>query len=95
VDHTIEVLVSGRTSSWPLTIQTPAARRGAVLWERLAEHFRIQSPSIPDFGPSYNVQPLTFQPVIRFNRETGEREIVLMCWGLIPFWMLSANPQAV
>ena len=27
-----------------------------------------------------------FQPVVRLNRDTGEREIVLMRWGLIPFW---------
>ncbi len=28
--------------------------------------------------------PTTFQPVIRLNRESGEREIVMMRWGLIP-----------
>jgi hypothetical protein len=26
------------------------------------------------------------QPVVRLNRNTGERELVLMRWGLIPFW---------
>ncbi len=28
----------------------------------------------------------TFQPVVRLNRDRAEREIVLMRWGLIPFW---------
>ena len=41
---------------------------------------------LPDFGPSWNVAPQTFQPGVRLNRDTGEREIVLMRWGLIPFW---------
>jgi putative SOS response-associated peptidase YedK len=34
----------------------------------------------------YNVAPTTFQPVIRNGRETGERELVLMRWGLVPFF---------
>jgi putative SOS response-associated peptidase YedK len=41
---------------------------------------------LPDFGPSWNVAPQTFQPIVRLNRDAGEREIVLMRWGLIPFW---------
>jgi putative SOS response-associated peptidase YedK len=54
--------------------------------QRIAEHFHVHGPSVPDFGESYNVAPQTFQPVIRLNRDTGEREIVLMRWGLIPYW---------
>ena len=34
----------------------------------------------------YNVAPTTFQPVIRNDRETGDRELVLMRWGLVPFF---------
>jgi putative SOS response-associated peptidase YedK len=37
----------------------------------------------------YNVAPTTHQPVIRNNRETGERELVFQCWGLIPFFTKS------
>jgi putative SOS response-associated peptidase YedK len=48
--------------------------------------FAIHGPVIPDFGQSWNVAPQTFQPVIRLNRDTGERELVLMRWGLIPYW---------
>ncbi len=32
----------------------------------------------------YNVAPTTFQPVIRNHRDTGERELVSMRWGLVP-----------
>ena len=51
----------------------------------------MHGPSIPDFSPSYNVAPQTFQPVVRLNRDTGDREIVLMHWGLVPFWARDAN----
>jgi putative SOS response-associated peptidase YedK len=34
----------------------------------------------------YNVAPSTFQPVIRESREDGSREMILMRWGLIPFF---------
>ncbi len=37
-------------------------------------------------GWDYNVAPTTFQPVIRDDKETGERELVLMRWGLVPFF---------
>jgi putative SOS response-associated peptidase YedK len=54
--------------------------------QKIAELFAVHGPVIPDFGPSWNVAPQTSQPVIRLNRDTGERELVLMRWGLIPFW---------
>ena len=34
----------------------------------------------------YNVAPTTHQPIIRQSRESGEREMVLARWGLIPFF---------
>lgn len=37
----------------------------------------------------YNVAPSTFQPVIRNDKETGSRELVLMRWGMIPFFAKS------
>jgi hypothetical protein len=54
--------------------------------QKIAEHFAIRGSEIPDFQPSWNVAPQTFQPVIRLNRGTGEREIVMMRWGLVPYW---------
>jgi putative SOS response-associated peptidase YedK len=30
--------------------------------------------------------PQTFQPIVRLNRDIGEREIVLMRWGLVRYW---------
>ena len=37
----------------------------------------------------YNVAPSTFQPVIRLGRETHEREMALMRWGLVPHFAKS------
>ena len=59
--------------------------------QRIAEHFRLHPGSMPDFGISYNVAPQTFQPIVRLNRDTGDREIVMMRWGLIPFWSKDAK----
>lgn len=39
-----------------------------------------------NLAPSYNVAPQSFQPVVRLSRETGERELTVMRWGLVPCW---------
>lgn len=36
--------------------------------------------------PSYNIAPQSFQPIVRIGPETGERELILMRWVLVPFW---------
>jgi putative SOS response-associated peptidase YedK len=56
--------------------------------QRIAEHFRA-NPSPPDFSMpavDYNVAPTTHQPIIRQSRETGDRELILARWGLVPFF---------
>ena len=52
--------------------------------QQIAERFRLGQ--IDDFplAPDFNVAPTTFQPVIRQSRDSEERELVLMRWGLIP-----------
>jgi putative SOS response-associated peptidase YedK len=39
-----------------------------------------------NLAPSYNVAPQTFQPVVRLSGETGQRELTVMRWGLVPYW---------
>ena len=34
----------------------------------------------------YNVAPTSHQPIIRQSKETGERELILARWGLVPFF---------
>lgn len=58
--------------------------------QKIAEAFHLGL--LPDsfvLPPDYNVAPSTFQPVIRLNRDTGEREIVMMRWGLVPYFAKS------
>jgi putative SOS response-associated peptidase YedK len=53
--------------------------------QRIAEAFKVgKLPPGFELPPDYNIAPSTSQPVIRSNFETGERELVLMRWGLIP-----------
>ncbi len=56
--------------------------------QHIAEHFRARlvPPDLPLPGADYNVAPTTHQPIIRQSRETGEREIILARWGLVPFF---------
>ncbi len=53
--------------------------------QAIAEHFaaNVYDFELPD---SYNIAPQSTQPVVRVNHDTGQREIALMRWGLIPYW---------
>ncbi len=58
--------------------------------QRIAEAFRLGK--LPDdfvLPPDFNIAPTTFQPVIRQNRDTGDRELVMMRWGLVPYFAKS------
>lgn len=60
--------------------------------QKIAEAFHVRDvPASLVVAPDYNVAPTSMQPVIRLNRETGEREMVLMRWGLIPYFAKSAT----
>ena len=54
----------------------------------IAEHYPIRRKiaDLPPMPPGYNITPGTFQPVVRRSEETGEREMCLMEWGLVPYW---------
>ena len=55
--------------------------------QRIGDAFNISDlPSSLIISEDYNVAPTTFQPVIRNDKETGEREPVLMRWGLVAFF---------
>ena len=57
--------------------------------QRIAEWMQTHNTDVFDdsyLAPSYNVAPQSFQPVVRLDSETGERELTIMRWGLIPFW---------
>ena len=59
--------------------------------QRIAEAFQLGV--LPDgfvLPPAdYNVAPTTFQPVIRADKQTGQRELVMMRWGMVPYFAKS------
>ncbi len=61
--------------------------------QKIAEAFRVKSDLTGISMPpdDYNIAPTTFQAVIRESREDGSREMVLMRWGLIPFFSKSLS----
>jgi putative SOS response-associated peptidase YedK len=46
-------------------------------------HFEVRE--VPAFAPSWNIAPTRVVPVVRETAE-GERECVLLRWGLVPSW---------
>jgi len=60
--------------------------------QRIAEAFRLgELPAGFVLPPDYNVAPTSVQPVIRLSRASGERDLVMMRWGLIPYFAKSAT----
>jgi putative SOS response-associated peptidase YedK len=47
--------------------------------------FRTTNP-LPNVAASWNVAPSQDAMVIRVNPETGERNLDLLTWGLVPHW---------
>jgi putative SOS response-associated peptidase YedK len=57
--------------------------------QQIAEWMQTHDTNVFDdsyLAPSYNIAPQSFQPVVRLAPETGERELTVMRWGLVPFW---------
>ena len=60
--------------------------------QKIAEAFHVaQVDDFPLPPWDYNVAPTSMQPIIRNNRDTGERELVSLRWGLIPFFTKSLS----
>jgi putative SOS response-associated peptidase YedK len=59
--------------------------------QRIAKAFHLgDAEDLPlESAPSYNIAPTTMQPVICNNRDTGEREMVAMRWGMVPHFTKS------
>ena len=57
----------------------------------IAAWFAAEDDPGSTWGESYNIAPQTFQPIVRLSPATGRREVVLMRWGLIPYWSKDAK----
>lgn len=60
--------------------------------ESIRQLFGLKGP-LPNLQPRYNVAPTQDAPVVRLNPTSRERELVMLRWGLVPFWSESANPS--
>ncbi|SNS40680.1 Putative SOS response-associated peptidase YedK [Granulicella rosea] len=60
--------------------------------QRLAEAFHLGELPVDFVLPpeNYNIAPQSTQPVVRVNPDSGQREMRLMRWGLIPSWAKDA-----
>jgi len=56
--------------------------------QKIAEafHAHVVDDGTPSPPWDFNVAPTTIQPIIRNNRDSNEREVVSLRWGLIPFF---------
>jgi len=56
--------------------------------QKIAEAFKAHADldSLTVAPQDFNIAPSTFQPIVRKSREDESRELVLMRWGLIPFF---------
>jgi putative SOS response-associated peptidase YedK len=62
--------------------------------QQIAEWMQTHDTNVFDdsyLAPSYNIAPQSMQPVVRLDNETGQRELTIMRWGLIPFWSKDAK----
>ena len=50
----------------------------------LAEQFNL--PGIPDLKPRYNIAHTQPVAAVRIPAQGKNREMVMLHWGLIPFW---------
>ena len=64
------------------------ARKSAQ--ELLAEWFEMDLEQMR-WAPTWNAAPQSFQPVVRLNPKTGQREAALLRWGLVPSWAKDAR----
>src|ERR1700679_1941743 len=56
--------------------------------QQAAEHFHVlhTADAVGIIAPNYDVAPADHQPVIGPKRDTGAREVVMMRWGIVPWF---------
>jgi putative SOS response-associated peptidase YedK len=57
--------------------------------DELARQFELAD--VPDLAPHYNVAPTQEVAVVRVSAGSAPRELVMMRWGLVPFWAKSLS----
>jgi len=58
--------------------------------EEIARWFKTAGP-LPNTQPRYNAAPTQSLPIVLRDRDSGERRLETLRWGLIPFWAKDAK----
>ena len=60
-------------------------------WADIVTLYRLTAPAVApnDFTPRYNLAPTQIGLVVR--ERDGRRELVMLKWGLIPYWAKDAK----
>lgn len=67
--------------------------------QRIAEWIQKHDTNVFDIdesylAPSYNVCPQSLQPAVRQDANTGERQLAVMRWGLVPHGPRTGKPYS-
>jgi putative SOS response-associated peptidase YedK len=57
--------------------------------QEIAERLRASTVFEEPCPPNYNIASATFQPIVRQEGDSDEREMILARWGLVPFFAKS------
>jgi putative SOS response-associated peptidase YedK len=57
----------------------------------IARLFGTGNP-LPNLQPTWNLAPTDDAPVIRYDRDTGQRRLDVMKWGLVPYFTKGPKP---
>lgn len=57
--------------------------------QEIATRLKAKKVFEDPYLPNFNIAPTTFQPIVRQERDSDEREMVLARWGLVPFFAKS------
>jgi putative SOS response-associated peptidase YedK len=60
--------------------------------EAIRELFQTHG-ELPNWPAYYNASPTTALPVVRQAMDSGNRELVLMTWGLVPWFSKDGKPS--
>jgi hypothetical protein len=64
----------------------------ALTWSEIVQLYRLTLGKPPEgWAARYNLAPSQQAPVVRISPDSGQRELAMLRWGLVPFWAKEAK----
>lgn len=60
--------------------------------DAIIQLFAVKALPATNFPPRYNIAPTQDVPIVRLDRD-GQRELIDVRWGLVPYWMKALPKQ--